>query len=150
MEKVYVKEILEAVAASTESRWYQFEKMLTYGKNLKLNEYGFVMPVRANRTFKNLTEQFPDAILIYSMWGGYLDGRSPGLTEFVKPFIDSGRMYSLHSSGHASLADIETICNTVAPRLGVIPIHTTTPEAFTQLNLTRPIICLKDGEILLL
>ncbi len=143
----YQKAILDSVAESTESRWYQFEKTLTYGKNLKLSEYGFVMPVRANRSFQDLTEQYPEAVLVYSMWDGYLDGRSPVLTAFTKPFADSGRMYRLHSSGHAALSDIETICNVVVPRVGIIPIHTTEPAAFKKLDLPCPTICLKDGDV---
>ena len=34
----------------------------------------------------------PEAVLVYSMWDGYLDGRDQRLTEFVKPFEDAGRM----------------------------------------------------------
>ena len=144
----YQKSLLDVIAAKSGSKWYQFDKALVYGENLKLRELGFVMPVRANRSFLKIIAMYPEAILIYSMWEGYLDGRSPELSRFVLPFEETGKIRHLHSSGHATLRDTQIICNAVMPKKGIIPIHTENGEAFRELELKCPILHLKDGEIL--
>lgn len=143
----YQKNLLDVIAAKSSSRWYQFDKALVYGENLKLKERGFVMSVRANRSFLKITSMYPKAILIYSMWEGYLDGRSPELSQFVLPFEETGNIRHLHSSGHATLMDTQIICNAVMPQKGIIPIHTENVEAFKKLELKCPILHLEDGEI---
>lgn len=143
----YQYDLLKRVAAGTDSPWYQFRKMLFYGENLKLRERGFVMPVRANREFSRVVSRWPEAILIYSMWDGYLDGRSPALSEFVRPFEEAGRLRRLHSSGHAAPADIRTICNQIRPSHGVIPIHTEYGEGLRKLGITCPVLTLEDREL---
>ena len=144
----YQKSLLDVIAAKSASRWYQFDKTLVYGENLKLREQGFVMPVRANHNFLKIISMYPKAVLIYSMWEGYLDGRSPELSRFVLPFKETGNIRYLHSSGHATSTDTQLICNAVMPKKGIIPIHTENGEAFKELELKCPILHLKDGEIL--
>lgn len=142
----YQKEILDLTAAKSKSQWYQFSKALTYGKNLELENRGFVMPVRANNNFKKIVSQYPDSLLIYSMWEGYLDRRSHALLEFTAPFKKSGRIRYLHSSGHASAADTQAFCNLVNPKIGAIPIHTENGTDFEKLKLKCPLLYLNDGE----
>lgn len=144
----YQKSLLDIIAAKSSSRWYQFDKALVYGENLKLRERGFVMPVRANYSFLKIISMYPEAVLIYSMWEGYLDGRSPELSQFVSSFEETGNIRYLHSSGHATSTDTQLICNAVMPKKGIIPIHTENGEAFKELELKCPILHLKDGEIL--
>lgn len=145
----YQKDILEAVRAGAKSACYQFPKALVYGRNLepKLRERGFVMAVRAGRHFSQIIEQYPEAILIYSMWEGYLDGRNPTLSEFVRPFAETGRIRRLHASGHASAQALKQVCDTVQPRLGVLPIHSEQPERFRALELQCPVLTQDDGEV---
>lgn len=143
----YQKEILDLAAKGSPSRWYRFDKALVYGKNLKLGQKGFVMPVRANRQFEGIVSQYPDALLIYSMWEGYLDGRSPALSEFAAPFEQSGLIRHLHSSGHATAAHTQMICNLVKPKKGIIPIHTENRKNFGKLKLEAPLLYLEDGEV---
>lgn len=143
----YQKEILDIVAKESLSCWYRFDKALVYGRNLGLEKMGFVMPVRANRRFKDIISQYPDALLIYSMWEGYLDGRFPALSEFVNPFEQSGRIRHLHSSGHASAVNTQMICNFVNPKIGIIPIHTENGKNFEKLKLKSPLLYLEDGEV---
>lgn len=143
----YQKSLLDVIAAKSCSRWYQFDKALVYGENLKLRERGFVMPARVNRSFQKIMSMYPEAVLIYSMWEGYLDGRSPELSQFVLPFKETGNIRYLHSSGHATLLDTQIICKAVMPKKGIIPIHTENGEAFKKLELKCPILRLKDGEI---
>lgn len=143
----YQYDLLKRVAAGTDSRWYQFTKMLSYGENLKLRERGFVMPVRANSDFAHLVSRWTEAVLIYSMWEGYLDGRSPALSEFVRSFEETGRLRRLHSSGHATSADIRAVCNQIQPKCGVIPIHTEYREGLKQIGITCPVLRLEDREV---
>lgn len=143
----YQYDLLNRVAAGTDSRWYQFTKMLYYGENLNLRERGFVMPVRANNTFARLVSHWPEAVLIYSMWDGYLDGRSPALSGFVRPFEEAGRLRRLHSSGHATSADIRTVCNQVRPTRGIIPIHTEYREGLKKMGVACPVLDLEDREV---
>ena len=105
------------------------------------------MPVRVNDQFWEIVSQYPDAFLIYSMWDGYLDGRFPKLSEFTAPFERSGRIRHLHSSGHASAEDIQTVCNLVKPKTGIIPIHTENGKGFEKLELASPLLYLEDGEV---
>lgn len=146
----YQKDILESVQAGATSPYYQFQKALTYGKNLepKLRERGFVMAVRAGNFFTQVVAQYPEAILIYSMWAGYLDGWNPTLSEFVRPFVETGRIRYLHASGHATAQALKQVCDTVQPRLGILPIHSEQPERFRSLGLQFPVITLADGELL--
>ena len=146
----YQKDILEAVRAGARSTCYQFSKVLVYGKNLeqKLRKRGFVMAVRAGRYFSQAAEQYPEAILIYSMWEGYLDGRNPTLSEFVRPFAETGRIRYLHASGHASAQTLKQVCDTVQPRLGILPIHSEQPEHFRTLGLQFSVLSPADGEVI--
>lgn len=145
----YQKDILDAVRAGAKSACYQFRKALTYGSNLepKLRERGFVMAVRSGSQFSRITDQYPDAVLIYSMWEGYLDGRNRELSEFVRPFAETGRIRYLHASGHASPEALRQVCNAVKPRLGILPIHSEQPERFNILETACPVIILRDGEV---
>lgn len=142
----YQKSIFKEVARSSNSKWYGFNKALTYGKNLKLKERGFVCVVTANSSFKEIMASFPDSVLIYSMWEGYLDGRNPRLSEFVKPFRGTDRIKYLHSSGHALKEDLELLCRRIKPKFGIIPIHCENPKLFEGMNLDSPVILLNDGE----
>lgn len=145
----YQKEILDVVREGAKSECYLFPKVTVYGENLedRFQKRGFVMAVRGNPQFAEITARYPDAVLIYSMWEGYLDGRNPTLTAFVKPFEDSGRLQILHTSGHAAPEDLKAVCDTVNPTCGVIPIHGKKPEDFDGLGLNAPVIALADGEV---
>lgn len=145
----YQKEILDVVRACARSGCYGFPKVTTYGKNLehRFRKQGFVMAVRGNPQFAGIAAGYPDAVLVYSMWEGYLDGRNPALSAFVKPFEESGRMQVLHTSGHAAPEDLKAVCDAVKPARGVIHIHGRRPEDFDGLGLSVPVIALADGEV---
>lgn len=144
----YQKELLRFVSESALSDWYRFQKVLTYGQNLKYNlrQRGFVMAVRASDKFRRIVEEYPNSILVYSMWDGYLQGRNPSIGSFCQPFHESGRLVYLHTSGHASPGDLRQLCETIRPRFGVIPIHGEKPEEFRNFGLSSEIITLGDGQ----
>ena len=143
----YQREIFALIRERSKSRYYGFHKALVYGENLALDR-GFVMPVRKGPFFKAVMEKYverPEALLIYSMWDGYLAGRDLELLDFVKPFMDLGKMEFVHSSGHASLEDIKRLVEWTRPRQ-VLPIHTEAPEALEGVG--AELISLPDGGVL--
>lgn len=143
----YQKEILDTVSRAVGKAGSCFEKVCTYGENLepKLRRRGFAMAVRANRFFTRIAARYPDAVLVYSMWQGYLDGRCPALTDFVRPFQEAGRFCTLHSSGHASPQEIVALCEALKPKR-IIPIHTEAPAALAKS--VAGVYEARDGEVI--
>jgi len=81
---------------------------------------------------------------VYSMWTGYLE-RSGSLKSMKKYFDDQGGAYHyIHSSGHASLADLQRFVKAVNPGI-IIPIHTYHPELFR--DFFGKVKMVEDGEI---
>jgi len=145
----YQKSVLDIVTryAGDKAQVYDFEKFNTYGPNLdeKLKRQGFCMLVRSNDKDKKTIEKLGGK-LIYSMWNGYLEGdtENKSLSSLVKTF-DS--VYHLHTSGHATVEAIYDVCNAVAPRTAIIPIHGNSPHSLDTLRIPYPIRYLNDGEI---
>lgn len=71
-------------------------------------------------------------LFIYSMWQGYRDNDYQH--RFEDYLTQSGfRQKSIHTSGHASIADIKKIIIGLDPKT-IVPIHTMTPAAFSALS----------------
>lgn len=148
----YQKEVLNIVEAHSghRSSLYRFHRVIPYGdRNVKLRrwmeEQGFVMFVRANDRFRQWMEPYrKDCVVLYSLWDGYLEGphADPRLVDFLKGYP----LVKLHTSGHASAETIRSVCRTVSPRRGILPIHGETPEAFRALVPDIPVLCLEDGQ----
>jgi ribonuclease J len=71
-----------------------------------------------------------DARLIYSLWGGYLN------EERLTPFKDwlarhAIPLNSIHTSGHASVADLRRFAAAIAPRI-LVPIHSFETGRFSE------------------
>jgi ribonuclease J len=72
-----------------------------------------------------------NSCLIYSLWPGYLDRDRTDLREWAKrKGID---FHIVHSSGHASSADLYRMAQAVAPKR-LLPIHTVHPERYASLS----------------
>lgn len=144
----YQKSILDVVIrySGEKSPLYHFSRVLTYGQNLLplMARRGFCMPIRCGKWAQSLAERFDprQSLLIYSMWPGYLE-RDPDLKEFVK----RQNWTILHASGHGSPEQIKAVCDTVQPRLGVIPIHTDAPKHLSKAVSPHPVIALDDGAV---
>ena len=71
-------------------------------------------------------------LFIYSMWQGYRD--SDYQHRFEDYLAQSGfRQESIHTSGHASVADIRKVITGLNPQK-IIPIHTLSPKAFNAIS----------------
>jgi len=145
----YQKDVLKVVEnhGKQYSSIYSFEKALYYDKNLdpKLIDRGFCMLIRKSDYFEEILKKFDpeQSLIIYSMWQGYIQDLSTGMEDFLK-----GHHYvSLHTSGHASRETIKALCDKVNPKIGVLPIHSESPEELAHLGIKSKIISLKDGEM---
>ena len=69
---------------------------------------------------------------LWSMWDGYL--AEPSGIRFAETLARAAVPFgALHTSGHATIADIRRLVAALAPRQ-VVPIHTDSPHAFRQLS----------------
>ena len=96
---------------------------------------------------------FPDNLLIYSMWSGYLDKTHPAYEEYKADFIDKAKnigsnVINLHTSGHATIDEIKQVVEITNPKT-VIPIHSENPEAFANMGIKADIKILQDGECII-
>ncbi|MEI7667977.1 MAG: MBL fold metallo-hydrolase RNA specificity domain-containing protein [Erysipelotrichaceae bacterium] len=149
----YQKEILELIKSESSkySDFYNYDKIYSYSKNLDklMEQSGFCMLIRSSDYFaKFLAKYQDDAVIIYSMWKGYLSGPKEN-QNFVK-FLAPYQYEYLHTSGHATKAAIKAVCDTVKPTAAVIPIHTENPEALKKLCVDYNVKVLNDGEEYLL
>ena len=159
--------ILGVVAANTDNAFYDFTKVYPYaihdwekGRliwNYKLMDWmaeqGFCMLITANGIGEHALMKFPDSLLIYSMWNGYLDKKHSAFDEHKYTFIENAKArgteirYDLHTSGHATPKAIEDVFSITNPGV-VIPIHGEDPKNFETLNIPKEkIVILNDGEI---
>lgn len=157
-EKDFQAEILKIVTQNASSQFYNFNrrKIYSYAKNLHdfMTEKGFFFLGRANATTQTAIEAFPDSLLIYSMWSGYLDKTHPAFDEYKSNFIDSAssrgcRIVHLHTSGHASVDEIKKICETTGAKT-IIPIHSECPETLKESGISGGVRILNDGEALVI
>ena len=150
-------DILKIMTENTTSSFYDFtrQKVYTYNpKNKKLHDYmkdcGFCMMIRANYAARQAIQAFPDNLLIYSMWAGYLEKHRPAYDEYKAKFIEDAKtagskFVELHTSGHATAEDLAKLCEITTPKI-VIPIHSEQPEAFKKIGIKSHIQILNDGE----
>ena len=67
------------------------------------------------------------AVLIYSMWDGYLTD------DYKKAFAEkSVKIKLIHTSGHAVLDDLKKFAKAIKPKK-IIPIHTFNPADYKKL-----------------
>ena len=144
----YQRSLLQVVAENygKYSNLYQFPNILTYSDKLldKMEDRGFCMFIRLGNSLSNrLLEKFKDKnpLIIYSMWSGYLED------DRIKKAVEGYRMEKLHTSGHADIATISQVVETVNPSV-VIPIHTESPLNFPTSKCR--ILSVNDGEEILL
>ncbi len=137
----YQKNVLDVFSkyAGKQSSLFNFKafKLVNYrtpNVKQKLTREGFLMPVRINsyHLVKDMLDVYNDenAWLIYSMWGGYAEENKNYTIENVinicslfASHIFDGTQDGVHTSGHADVQTLANVCNTVNPRIGVIPIH---------------------------
>ena len=153
-EEDFQTEILNIVTQNTTSPFYNFgrQKVYSYGQNLHelMRGRGFFFLGRTNYIIKKALEAFPNSLLIYSMWSGYLDKSHPAFDEYKSNFINGAlnggcRVIHLHTSGHASVDEIKKICEITQAKT-IIPIHSERPELLKDVAPLSNVVILQDKE----
>jgi len=82
------------------------------------------------------------AILIYSLWPGYLEKES---TKRLRAWLKRCGipMYKVHTSGHAPVVDLKRLVDALAPR-ALVPVHSFAPDLFA--NLFSNVAAKTDGQ----
>lgn len=141
----YQKQILDIFTAhhGKKSKLYDFGDTTVINASIfdLMKQKSFIMPVRPSMTnfVKKILRRFPDTELIYSMWKGYYCGTEKQINPNIKELVDmfKGKVHYLHTSGHADIETLKKVCNTVRPRLGIIPIHKDKATHFEQLPISK-------------
>ena len=147
----YQREVLRRIEEKHgwQSELYRFGKLECNINHLLLDngeENGFLAFIRANDWSRKLLDHYADALIIYSMWDGYLEDKTAN-TKLVS--LLNGREYTkLHTSGHAPIEELQRIMTVLRPRKGIIPIHTEKPDKFLELFPQYHVSILSDGNIL--
>lgn len=73
----------------------------------------------------------PDAVAVWSMWDGYLT--EPSGLRLQEDLATAGvPVVHLHTSGHASVPDLQRLATAIAPRR-LVPVHSEAGERFPEL-----------------
>ena len=147
-------EIMRIVTLNAKSSFYKFDRqrIYTYASNLHelMSKRGFCFLGRANYATQKALEAFPENLLIYSMWEGYINKLTPAYDAFKGDFVEkavaNGSKYEyLHTSGHATPEQLEKVCKITGAKF-IIPIHCEVPEEFKKLDIKGEVKLLQDGE----
>ena len=155
---LYTAVILEATGNTSipQSDWSDVVLMIPHSQRIKIKKNGWFDLLNQhsrNRIFRESIKENPgrftllfrplyqgdltrgeclaDASYIYSQWEGYWER---GEYENVKNWLEEHGIekQSIHTSGHASPADLKRFVKTLSPKM-VVPIHTFKPELYAHL-----------------
>jgi len=146
---LFTREIGEA-EGKREYRFYRsypimngLQKRLSNGKTQfeHIRDEGFLMMIGSRDYYYKYLEMFAGLdekpVLIYSMWGGYLEENKPyssaDLIKLRKKISELGFDFEeLHTSGHATVETIAEVIEAIDPQEVIVPIHTEKPENFKK------------------
>ena len=145
----FQKEVLKRIEEKHgwQTTLYRFGKLECNINHLLLDtgeENGFLAFIRPNDWSRKLLDHYDDALVIYSMWDGYLEGQAAN--QKLVSLLDGHMFTKLHTSGHAPIEELQRIMAVLRPRKGIIPIHTEAPEKFCELFPQYHVFQLSDGE----
>lgn len=105
---------------------------------------GGVMAVRDNQRFRKTIPRVDrsQSIILYSMWDGYRTKPDSTIPSFLEL---AGKWEPLHTSGHASHADLQMVIEKTSPEK-IIPIHTDDPDMLKKLCPDKNIVILNDKD----
>ena len=97
-------------------------------ERIKEVQNGIIMTCRPSMRIDIEKCGIRDGVFLYSLWRGYRDEAYQ--QTFEKSLANAGfSLEALHTSGHATVADIKRVINGLDPQK-LIPIHTMHPDAF--------------------
>lgn len=144
----YQYQLLESVEKhwGKYSEFYQNIKKTIYSEKIldRFIDRGFVMAVRDNNRFREIIQKFDpkQSIILYSMWDGYRTKPDSTIPSFLEL---AGKWEPLHTSGHASHADLQMVIEKTSPEK-IIPIHTDDPDMLKKLCPDKNIVILNDKD----
>lgn len=144
----YQYQLLESVEKhwGKYSEFYQNIKKTIYSEKIldRFIDCGFVMAVRDNSRFREIIQTFDpkQSIILYSMWDGYRTKPDSTIPSFLEL---AGKWETLHTSGHASHADLQMVIEKTSPEK-IIPIHTDDPDMLKKLCPDKNIVILNDKD----
>lgn len=107
----------------------------------QLKQRGFIIPIRPSSLsfVKKMQNHFTHTELIYSTWSGYYNGTEKQINQNVIRLIDTfnPNVHYIHTSGHADIDTLQEVCQTVQPRLGIIPIHKEETSNYVDLPISE-------------
>lgn len=115
----------------------------------KYGDSGFCMIVHGSQQYRECIsatlagmsdEQRKQAVLVYSMWPGYIGMDSAArIDDYVRVCLLFPRRHvkTLHTSGHADPATIAKVCTRLNPSLAIIPIHRDKEADFEALDIDK-------------
>ena len=149
--------------AGCKSDLFQFNafKLINYrtvNVRNKLQKEGFLMPIRMSSGYllKGMLDIYNDEKpwLIYSMWGGYAkEGKDYTNSDVINirnlfgNRILDGTMDGVHTSGHADVETLKEVCQTVHPRIGVIPIHKDENSRYDSISGISSYFIFDEGDV---
>ncbi len=131
------------VEAGYKDLLYKFNKQKIELPEIKANKNRILMLMRDNSLFRVIVKKIANvkgAIVIYSMWEGYLNDK---LKDFCGQKGIS--IEQIHTSGHATVKDLKDFANALNP-MTLIPIHTLDAQKYP--SLFKNVKILNDGEAL--
>lgn len=111
----------------------------------QMKKRGFLMLVRCSPKFDSwlpeIMDSLADCALIYSQFGGYINPKHSAYMRSVAEFIYDRdwtvKEDGLHTSGHADRQALTSLCNSLAPKSAIIPIHREESSDFSKLELDK-------------
>ena len=119
------------------------QKKRIYPEEITANPGKFFVLAKANKRLAFLTKGLASDKIkcIWSMWSGYLKDPDNPFVEFCK---NNGINYKqIHTSGHATIMDLNRLANAVNPKL-MVPVHTFYPDDYQQFKV--PLHVMNDGD----
>ncbi len=78
-----------------------------------------------------------ETCVIFSMWGEYINKNGKhAIKNYLKMVDRFKNIIPLHTSGHASKECLAMVCETVNPRLAIIPIHSENSSDFLNIPIS--------------
>jgi ribonuclease J len=155
---LYTAVVLEATENKNipQSHWPEIALFVPHSQRIKIKNNAWFDQLKhhsTNRIFMELLQKNPNkytllfrplhiqdlergqcldnSVYVYSQWEGYWER---GDYDKVKDWINEKKIpkQSVHTSGHASPADLQKFVKALSP-LKVVPIHSSRPERFPEL-----------------
>jgi ribonuclease J len=136
--RVYVPQRQRVLVKKAEAFWRveQIKQYRVFAEELAANQDKFIFHVPSSTARELIKSKAltAEGVVAWSMWEGYLKTDSGvGLQKLLA--ANEVRLTSVHTSGHASVVDLQRLVTALAPGK-VVPIHSEAGDRFSELFAT--------------